>query len=154
GPEFQVNTFTTGSQRRPAVAADAAGNFVVVWVSQDQDGSGDGVFARRYDRTGIPVGPEFRVNTYTTGYQGAPAVAADAAGNFLVVWSSDQYGAFRRNVFGQRYDQNGDPQGSEFRVNTSTTFFHESPRVAVDSTGRFVVVWESSGQDGEADGVF
>jgi uncharacterized membrane protein len=33
GAEFQVNTYTTDHQTSPAVAADAAGNFVVVWES-------------------------------------------------------------------------------------------------------------------------
>jgi hypothetical protein len=35
-----------------------------------------------------PVGPEFRVNTYTSGSQATPAVATDPAGNFVVVWQS------------------------------------------------------------------
>src|SRR5258706_15130347 len=34
------------------------------------------------------VGPEFRVNTYSTNYQKLPAVAVDGAGNFVVVWQS------------------------------------------------------------------
>ena len=33
GGQFQVNTYTTGRQRRPAVTGDGAGNFVVVWDS-------------------------------------------------------------------------------------------------------------------------
>src|SRR6185503_19016279 len=39
GGEFQVNTYTTGGQRRPVVASDAAGNFVVVWHSNGSAGS-------------------------------------------------------------------------------------------------------------------
>lgn len=62
--EFQVNTYTTTDQGGPAVAADAAGNFVVVWKSCfDQDGDLCGVFGQRYSRTGTVVGTEFRVNT-------------------------------------------------------------------------------------------
>src|SRR6185295_10007224 len=76
GPEFRVNTYTTGSQAAPSVAADSSGNFVVVWAS-DQDGSNLGVFGQRYDSSGVPVGPEFRVNTFTTYIQHSPAVAAD-----------------------------------------------------------------------------
>jgi len=34
-------------------------------------------------------GGEFQVNTYTTSYQENPAVALDAAGDFVVVWGSD-----------------------------------------------------------------
>ena len=33
GPEFQVNTYTTGDQTEPKVAADGSGRFVVVWQS-------------------------------------------------------------------------------------------------------------------------
>ena len=39
--EFRVNTFTTSDQSRPAIAMDDAGNFVVAWASQGQDGAGD-----------------------------------------------------------------------------------------------------------------
>ena len=31
-----------------------------------------------------PIGPEFRVNTYTTGNQEYPSVAMDSIGNFVV----------------------------------------------------------------------
>ena len=42
GAEFQVNTYTTNIQVSPSVASDTAGNFVVVWESYHQDGSGYG----------------------------------------------------------------------------------------------------------------
>src|SRR5262245_32674681 len=79
GPEFRVNTYTTGNQREESVAADASGNFVVVWRSEGQDGSLFGVFGQRYASSGAPLGPEFRVNSYTTNSQYHPSVAADSA---------------------------------------------------------------------------
>ena len=48
GAEFRVNTYTTGSQIRPASASDAVGNFLVTWDSAGQDGSDNGVFAQRF----------------------------------------------------------------------------------------------------------
>lgn len=33
GDQFQVNTYTSGKQRDPALAVDADGDFVVVWAS-------------------------------------------------------------------------------------------------------------------------
>src|SRR5262245_45567182 len=80
GPEFRVNTNTTGNQTLPSVAADASGNFVVVWHTPG-DGSNLGIFGQRYASDGAPLGPEFRVNTFITGYQFAPKVASDASGN-------------------------------------------------------------------------
>ena len=38
GPEFRVNTFTPGNEFGSAAAADALGNFVVVWQNASQDG--------------------------------------------------------------------------------------------------------------------
>ena len=107
GNEFQVNTYTTSSQRFPSVAADADGDFVVAWESSGQDGSSFGVFARRFSSAGAPLTSEFQVNTYTTSFQSAPSVAADADGDFVVAWQS--YGQDDSNfgVFAQRFVVHG-----------------------------------------------
>jgi hypothetical protein len=153
GGEFRVNTYTMGYQGAPAVAADAGGNFVVVWASSGQDGSSGGIFGQRYDAAGAALGGEFRVNTYTTGFQYFPAVTA-AGGNFVVVWQSNSQDGSGYGVFGQRYDAAGAALGGEFRVNTYTTGFQLRPAVAADAGGNFVVVWRSGGQDGSGNGVF
>ena len=104
GPEFRVNTYTSGFQHGAAVALDAAGDFVVVWTSGNQDGSSYGVFGQRYASSGMPLGPEFRVNTYTPSDQAHPTVSSDTAGTFVVVWDSRyQDDPFGSGVFGQRY---------------------------------------------------
>jgi hypothetical protein len=154
GAEFQVNTYTTGSQFDPAAAADADGDFVVVWQSYGgQDGSYNGVFGQRYTSAGAALGAEFQVNTYTTGGQVEPAVAVDGDGNFVVVWASDQDGS-NSGVFAQRYTSAGATVGAEFQVNTFTTGNQGSPAVAADADGDFVVVWRSNNQDGSENGVF
>jgi hypothetical protein len=135
GPEFVVNTYTTGGQINPVVASDAAGNFVVSWMSDAQDGNGWGIFAQRFSSTGAPLGPEFRINTSTTGSQIVPSVAADAAGNFVVVWSHRGDGAYSYGIFGQRYFPTGAPSGPEFRVNTYTTGHQIHPSVAANPAG-------------------
>ncbi len=120
GEEFQVNTYTTGSQSQPAVAMDSESGFVVVFGSP-QDGSGRGIFGRLFDSSGKPTSGEFPVNTHTPGAQERPAVARDAAGNFVVVWESDSQDGSSHGVLGRRFDADGDPLGGEFQVNTYTT---------------------------------
>jgi hypothetical protein len=154
GPEFQVDSNTVGNHIRPWAAFGAAGGFVVVWTQYGQDGNGDGVFGRRFSAAGTPLAPDFRVNTYTTSTQESPRVAADAAGNFVVVWESFLQDGSGGAVFGQRFDASGVPQGAEFRVNTYTTGSQQRPAVASAANGSFVVVWESPGQDGSATGIF
>ena len=153
GAEFRVNTYTTGLQFASGISSDAAGNFVVVWHGPN-DGSYFGVLGQRFNAAGVPQGGEFRVNTYTTGYQFLGAVSMAPNGNFVVAWSSygqdgDYYG-----VFGQRFNAAGVKQASEFRVNTYTTDYQILPAVASDPNGNFVVAWESFGQDGSGYGIF
>ena len=153
GPDFPVNSYTTGMQLRAAVAADGAGNFVVVWTSDSQDGSGTGIFGQRFDAAGARIGGEFQVNTYTTGEQDFPAVAMDAAGRFLVVWQSGSSGTNGPDgsataVAGRWFDSSGAPLGGEFVVNTYTTSFQRQAAVAASPTGGFVVVWQGPSFEG------
>jgi len=146
GSEFRVNTYTTGNQQSYGirlVSADAAGDFVVVWTSYRQDGHREGVFGQRYDSVGAPLGAEFQVNSYTTERQASPSIAASADGSFVVVWDSRNQDGSNLGVFGQRYDGNGVPRGSEFRVNSYTTDLQYGPSVAQGSDGSFLVVWTS-----------
>src|SRR5207247_2097696 len=107
GSEFRVNTTTASAQENSAVAIDSAGNFVVAWSSNLQDGSGSGTYARRYSAAGLALTGEFRVNTYTSNDQNYPTVAMDAIGDFVVTWSSlGQDAGNTWGVYAQHYDAN------------------------------------------------
>ena len=154
GTEFQVNTYTALFQESPSVAADADGNFVVVWSCDGASGTDTGslsIQGRRYTSDGTALGEQFQVNTYTTGDQKNPSVAADAGGDFVVVWESNgsdgpdtQY----RSVQGQRFASDGSPQGAQFQVNTYSQNSQIRASVAADADGDFVVVWQSNGSSG------
>lgn len=150
GAEFRVNTTTVGNQAAPDVAMAADGRFVVVWTSgSDLDGSGRGVYAQYFDATGSADGTELKVNTTTLYDQFAADVAMTDDGSFVVVWeSSAGLGDDLTGIYGQRFDATGIPMGGEIHVNTHTTDSQSNPDVAMASDGRFVVVWESFGQDG------
>jgi hypothetical protein len=105
GGEFQVDDASPFGtyQSETLVAADAYGDFVVVWTEYGQDDDPDYSIWGRAFAGGTPRGGQFMVNTYTTGFQGYPAsVASDAQGNFVVVWHSPQDGD-EDGIFGQRY---------------------------------------------------
>ena len=157
GTQFQVNTYTTSCQRDAVVAADALGNFVVVWESYGSSGTDNSkwsIQAHRYDTSGTPGSPkrrQFQVNSYTTSYQYDPAVASDSRGNFVVVWNS--LGSYGTDTVGcsiqaQLYDATGAPVGGQFQVNSYTTGIQTAPTVAADAEGNFVVVWQSNASDG------
>lgn len=112
GSEFQVNTHTALDQMWPSVSMASDGRFVVAWQSFFQDGSGDGIYAQRFDATGTPLGPEFQVNTFTPQGQEHPSVAMVPDGRFIVTWSSDDQDAPGWGIFAQRFDASGNPLGA------------------------------------------
>jgi hypothetical protein len=165
GPEFRVNTFTTGDQFVTSVAMNASGDFVIAWQSNDQEGVGNaGNYAQRYNSAGLKQGAEFHVNTFTTGFQSSAAVAMDASGDFVITWYSDGQDGSNYGVYAKRYNAAGVEQarpcgvaaglGNEFRVNTQTTSAQGEPSVAIDNAGNFVIAWHSLTQDGNSYGVY
>src|SRR5262245_16550525 len=80
GPEFQASGLPTQFEEDPGVAVFGDGRFVVVWNARPLPLDAD-VFARRFAADGTPLGPQFLVNTFTTGNVGTygrPAVDAVA----------------------------------------------------------------------------
>ena len=154
GSEFQVNTSTAGNQLAASIAMDTTGDFVVSWASFGQDGSGYGIYAQRYNTTGMALGGEFQVNSVTASNQTTPSVSIDAVGDFVVAWTSSGQDGNGTGIFAQRFLATGAAQGSEFRVNTFAISNQISPKVAEDGIGDFVVTWSSYGQDGGSYGIY
>jgi hypothetical protein len=143
GPEFVINTTTTGGQYQPDVAANAAGEFVVVWMGPDADGSG--IFGQRLDAAGVPLGGEFAVSQSTTGDQAHPRVSRTKAGIFTVVWESAAGDGSDSGIFARIFGNAG-AGTNEFQVNTHTTDFQRAPAIGNDGLGTFVVAWGSFAQ--------
>lgn len=55
-PSLVNASYTEDVQSNSNVAMDADGNFVIVWQSLEQDGSGYGIYAQRYSPSGDPLG--------------------------------------------------------------------------------------------------
>jgi hypothetical protein len=155
GSEFGVNTRQDTTQSDPCIASDAQGAYVVVWVSQDHvaPGSKGDICLQRFDSSDAPVGVETVVNNLTAHDQCKPAVAMNPRGDFVVVWSSftnpDSIYDIKARLF-----RSGLPVGEEFSVNTMQVHSQSHPAVAMNTSGAFVVVWDSWFQDGGDRGVY
>jgi hypothetical protein len=140
GSEFQVDgaTFGYGAD----VAADAAGNFVVAWQYNQSGPTGANIFARRFDASGVALGSEFLVNSYTYANQEDPAVAVDAAGNFIIAWHGKEQEDYFTAV-ARRFDAAGTPLGPDFFADESgaSNANEYDADVAVDAAGNFVISW-------------
>jgi hypothetical protein len=151
GGEFQVNTYTTGTQYSPRVASDDDGDFVVVWESAVVNPD---IRGRRFDKSGEPVGGEFQVDSSPSFYQSTASIASAADGAFTVLWSSWGQDGSEWGIFGQRYDPSGARVGGEFQVNTYTTGSQRWSSVASTAEGELVFAWASPDQGGSGEDVF
>jgi len=135
--------------RYPSVAMDDDGDFLIVW--QEYYGQG-GLLGRLFDANGQAQGPAVVIAPAVPGmYLQEPAVAMDADGDFVVAW--EQYGIFVSEVslLAQRFSSAGTAVGAEILVDYSDEWdtMPDSPAVAMDSDGDFVVAWdEYYGQSG------
>ncbi|MCP4659763.1 MAG: hypothetical protein GY856_30540 [bacterium] len=148
GGELMVNTTTTGTQRSPAVATWANGDFVVVWHSHMGDASSTlDVMAQRFASDGTALGSEFRVHDTTTGTQAWPKVTTLANGQFVVVWSDKP--ATTTHIAARRFASDGTALGSEFRVNAVDPVDH--PVITAVGRSSFVVAWYASNSNAGGD---
>ena len=152
--EFQVNTHTTGLQDYPDVDMDEAGNFVVAWHSNLQDGDSYGVFAQRFDSSGAAQAGEFRISVLTASVQATPVIAFDADGAFVIAFLSFFQDGGSGGIFARRFDATGTAQATEFQVNSYTPGSQRYPAITSSGVGEFVVAWGSQSQDGSSYGVF
>ncbi len=154
GTEFEINSYTTGSQQRPSASSDGQGGFIVVWDSSESYGSDSSSFSiqsQRFDSMGNPSGNQYQVNTLTTSNQVGPHVVPLPSGQFMVVWDSQTSGgsdSSYRSVQARLLDSDGIPSGTEQQINTYTTGYQIWPRISSDGADGFVVVWTSEGSSG------
>ncbi|MCE5268079.1 MAG: hypothetical protein LLG00_09360, partial [Planctomycetaceae bacterium] len=156
GERIAVNQSLPGVQELPSVAMDASGNFVVTWTTSDDetDRSGLNVYGRRFSIQGLALSDEFRVNTTAAGAQEDADIAMDSAGNFVVAWQSFGQDGSDWGVYAQRYSKTGAKLGGEFQVNYYATDKQQSPSVAMNANGAFVIAYASFNQDGSGYGVY
>ena len=154
-PSFQVNTHTPLDQSYPGLTALHDGGFVVVWHSQQQDSSGNGVYFQRFDKLGFKFGRETLVNDEVTSSQGLAVIDTLASGGVVIAWQSFGQDGSKWGIYAKLYTADMLPVGAEFQVNTFTEGFQDHVQVAVmpqDGADRWIAVWESTGQDGEGYG--
>ena len=150
GPSLVSVSGDSENDYNASIAMDDDGDFVVAW--EGDDGSNEGIRARRYSNAGVALDASpIAVNATTSGHQERPDVAMDAVGNFVVVWDGESP-SDSKGVYGRRFSAAGVPLGADFRVNTQTSDDQTHAAVAMSGDGRFVVTWDSKNQDGSSAG--
>lgn len=127
--------------RSPVVAATPSGGFLVAWQHNEGPvGSPILHLARRFDGQGQPVGDEIGLGSFDR--IGDLTVLPD--GGLAVAWPRDlDLGPGNRTteIHVRAFRADGSPAGPETIVSAGADNPLWKPRVAADSSGRFVVAW-------------
>lgn len=140
---------------KPTDPAADGGN----WYSQDPKSS-DHQFDFPYDMTtAVPYVREDlgkrafidrTINSAGTGDQLAPKVVMAPSGSFVAVWEDDSSaadGAGNHDIMARGLSAGGCSGFKDLVVNTNTAGQQQSPSVAMDAQGNFVVVWADDADD-------
>lgn len=149
GAEFMVNTVVENDQQMPDIAWLPLGpsRYIVVWGSKNEDGDNWGIYAQRLSSSCSKQGQPFMVNTTTANVQSQPAVASASDGSFVVSWRSLNQDGSNYGVYAQRYDNSGNADGSEFRLNLITAAEQSSPAVAFLTDDTLLAGWKTISED-------
>ncbi len=145
-PEFEfeqsyeslVNTETVNSQANSDIAANADGDFVIVWRS---GAYGDlSIRAQVYNSDGSEFGNEIVVSDPLETNVSEPHVAMNDDGDIMVVW--DVGGGDYDRLAGQVMRKDGGLIADDFDISATTiTENLQAYDIAVDNSGDFVVIW-------------
>jgi hypothetical protein len=139
-----------------SAAPVSPGGFVVAWTrSVPSEGmEASQIVARRFDEGVQPVTDEVIVTASPTNLPIAASVLAPTAQSFVVAWTELNQDGDRDAVLLRRYGADGMPSSDAQVVNTYSTGNQQFLRMQALPDGRFVVAWDSFGQDGDKEGVF
>lgn len=136
GPPLSVATIPDSAHYLD-LAVGPQGDVLMVWQAPDQgdrDASRDaGIFARRFDFAGSPLGPPFLVNETIEGRQTSPRVAIARSGQALVTWND------AGKVVGRLIGEDGMAAGGATVLTTGG-----NSDVAARPRDGFVMSWTSS----------
>ena len=138
GP-IRVTVDAATNARAPDIAVGPDGNFVVAWIAND--GSGSGIYARRYWSWGEPMAEAMQVNTFTANDQNEVALAIGGLGQFIVAWTSWYQEGDLGEIYARVYNASGDALTDSLQINNSTAHHQGQPAVCMNANGDFAVAW-------------
>ncbi|NKQ38408.1 MAG: cadherin-like domain-containing protein, partial [Methanosarcinales archaeon] len=162
GVETRVNEFETNNQDSSHIIGLENGNYLVTWSSHDTDFSnytGNGnytgvvqnagtetILSQLYSSDGVAIG-----NNFVVALGEYDPIAPMPGGGFVVTWTAGSTGtpsdSDGNGVFGQRYDENANPMGAAFQINTEEASDQQNTELTALSNNDFVVTWQSMDQD-------
>lgn len=143
GEEFQINTYTSGSQSWTSVASDGNG-YMVVWHGPKQSGEVK-VYGQLFDNNLNPVGTEIELDNDDNYAQRYPCISSDGS-KYLIVWQV--YNGVYYEIRGQFLSQTGSFIGESFVINTNPVWTWIGGSIVKTDGNNFLCIWTMSNYTG------
>ncbi len=143
GDAFVLSDNAFNNRIYPHVASN--GNYTVcVWTDARTDKQTGDVYAERIVGNTLAAA-NVKVNDDPPGgYNQYARVAMDSQGNYVVVWIDTRSNA-TGDLYGQRFDAQGNRIGANFKITKSNSQLQEyPPGISMKGDGSFVVTWADS----------
>ncbi len=149
-PEKLINISTSGNQFNPNVTTLSNGVAIITWVNANNSH----VYARSYDSLGNAIdSKEILHNQDIQNDQSNPNGVKLANQGYVVTWEHVN-ASLNVDIKARLFSEAGVALADEFIVNQYTNNNQISPTIDADANGNFIIAWESSGQDGDLEGIF
>lgn len=146
GANFKINDDASNtSQYWPCCTRHADGSFIVAWADE-RNGNYD-IYYQRFTHDGIAIGSNSRADDDAgVALQFLPKLTIAANGNFIITWTDERNN--NRDIYAQRFLNDGTPAGQNFLVNDDNTDKgQQNSYIAADLDGNFTICWEDSRND-------
>ncbi|HIK60759.1 MAG TPA: hypothetical protein EYF98_08710, partial [Planctomycetes bacterium] len=146
--ERRANQFERSAQDGVAVAHDDTGGTLLTWQSRRQQEGTYGIYGRRFDGQGRPLGDEVQINANARSMQMQPAVSLDSSGHAWFAWRSFGHDGDRGAIMARRFAPDLDKASPEVLVNQEKRGHQTEPVIVALSDGDALVAWLSPGEQG------
>ena len=85
---------------------------------------------------------DFQVNEGMGPSRGAPVIACDANGNFVVLWEEEADKEGRSNLFLRGYTPRGNGRYGPVKLNSPGSLNPGNPDIAMNARGDYIVLWQ------------
>ncbi len=144
--EFIINDETVLDQQYPAICNLTGDTFAVAWESQDQDGSGDGIYTSVFSAsTGKNLTNEVKANYNATNSQWNPSICTLSSDTYAVAWDSNEQDGDNRGIYARIFNATtGKNITKEFRANYETSGMQFQSSMCLLSNGNLLIAWTSN----------
>ena len=154
GSEILVSIENNYLASSPCIVGLNNGDYVISWTCKRTNELEEEIFAQLFDSENNRIGNEFQINKYNLQAQQKSVLCSTLTGGFISAWQSTGQDGSSSGIYSQIFNENGNKIGDEFRINSHTSSAQNTPSISSLSGERFIVCWDSYGQDGSGTGVY